>query len=160
MNERPLRTLLTLLGLVQLAIGCWMTFATNSFGERVAPFDHVDLHDLRDFATYFLALGIVLLLAAARPGWRFPILALATLEYALHTINHAVDISHSHPAWVGPADLAAVATATVAFAGLAWLTRPCAYSDSERSETSTAATRARRSSRDRVKQRRPHEHGP
>jgi hypothetical protein len=97
MNERSLRTLLTLLALVQLAIGCWMTFATNSFGKRVAPFDHVDLHDLRDFATYFLALGFVLLLAGARPGWRFPILALATLEYALHTVNHAVDITPFAP---------------------------------------------------------------
>jgi hypothetical protein len=40
-----------------------MTFATRSFGKRVAPFDDVDLHDLRDFATYYLALGIALVVA-------------------------------------------------------------------------------------------------
>jgi hypothetical protein len=37
--------------------------------------------------TYDLALGIALLVAAARRAWRFPILALATLEYSFHTIN-------------------------------------------------------------------------
>jgi hypothetical protein len=127
MNERALRTLLILLGLAQLGIGCWMTFATRSFGKRVAPFDDVDLHDLRDFATYYLALGIALLVAAWRPAWRFPILALATLEYSFHAINHAVDINRANPAWVGPADLAAVAATTVIFAWLAWRTaRPTA----------------------------------
>jgi len=124
MNERPLRILLVLLGLTQVAIGCWMTFATSSFGKRVAPFGDLSQHDLRDFATFYLALGIALLVAAARPAWRFPILALATLEYAFHTINHAVDVDHSEPAWVGPADLAAVAAATVVFASLAWVTAP------------------------------------
>ncbi len=122
MNERPLRLLLILSGLVQLAIGCWMAFATDSFGERVAPFGDVSVHDLRDFATYYLALGIALLVASARPAWRLPILALATLEYALHTINHAVDINRSDPAWVGPADLAAVVAGTLVFASLAWVT--------------------------------------
>jgi hypothetical protein len=101
-----------------------MTFATNSFGKRVAPVDDVDLHDLRDFATYYLALGIALLVAAARSAWRFPILALATLEYSLHTINHTVDINHANPEWVGPPDLAAVAATTVIFAWLAWRTAP------------------------------------
>jgi hypothetical protein len=121
MNERPLRLLLILLGLAQLVIGCWMTFATSSFGKRVAPFGGVSLHDLRDFASFYLALGIALLVAAARPAWRFPVVALATLEYAFHTINHALDVNHSHPAWVGPADLAAVAAGTLLFAWLAWL---------------------------------------
>jgi hypothetical protein len=124
MNERALRTLLILLGLAQLGIGCWMTVATSSFGKRVAPFGHVDPHDLRDFATYYLALGIALLVAATRPAWRFPILALATLEYSLHTINHAIDINDANPEWVGPADLAAVAATTVIFAWLAWRTAP------------------------------------
>jgi hypothetical protein len=124
MNERALRTLLILLGLAQLGIGCWMTFATSSFGKRVAPFGEVDLHDLRDFGTYYLTLGIALLVAATRSAWRFPILAIATLEYSLHTINHAIDINEADPEWVGPADLAAVAATTAIFAWLAWRTAP------------------------------------
>jgi hypothetical protein len=88
-----------------------MMFATHSFGETIAPFDGFNEHDLRDFATFYLALGLVLLLAAARPGWRFPILVFATLEYGFHALNHAIDVNNSDPAWVGPAELAALAGA-------------------------------------------------
>jgi hypothetical protein len=122
MNERRLRILLAALGVLQLAVGGWMMFATHSFGETIAPFDGFNEHDLRDFATFYLALGLVLLVAATRPAWRFPILVFATLEYGLHAINHAVDLNNSDPAWVGPAELAALAGATVLFGWLTWIT--------------------------------------
>jgi hypothetical protein len=124
MNERRLRLLLAALGVLQLAVGGWMMFATHSFGETIAPFDGFNEHDLRDFATFYLALGLVLLVAATRPAWRFPILVFATLEYGLHAINHAVDLNNSDPAWVGPAELAALAGATALFGWLTWITAP------------------------------------
>jgi hypothetical protein len=123
-SEGSLRTLLIVLGLVQLAVGGWMMFATHSFGETIAPFDGFNEHDLRDFATFYLALGLVLLLAATRPGWRFPILVFATLEYGFHALNHAIDVNNSDPAWVGLAELAALAGATTLFAWLTWITAP------------------------------------
>jgi hypothetical protein len=122
MSERRLRLLLAALGVLQLAVGGWMMFATHSFGETIAPFDGFNEHDLRDFATFYLALGLVLLVAATRPAWRFPILVFATLEYGLHAINHAVDLNNSDPAWVGPAELAALAGATALFGWLTWIT--------------------------------------
>jgi hypothetical protein len=124
MSERRLRILLVVLGLVQLAVGGWMMFATRSFGETIAPFDGFNEHDLRDFATFYLALGLVLLAAATRPAWRFPVLVFATLEYGLHAINHAIDVNNSDPAWVGPAEFAALAGATALFAWLTWITAP------------------------------------
>jgi hypothetical protein len=124
MSERHLRPLLAGLGLLQLAAGGWMTFATHSFGETIAPFDGFNEHDLRDFATFYLGLGLVLLVAATRPGWRFPILVLATLEYGFHAINHAIDVNNPDPAWLGPGELAAFAGATALFAWLSWLTAP------------------------------------
>jgi hypothetical protein len=124
MSERSLRTLLIVLGLVQLAVGGWMMFATDSFGATIAPFDGFNEHDLRDFATFYLALGLVLLVAVTRPAWRFPILVLTTLEYGFHTINHAIDVNNSDPSWLGPAELATVAAGTAIFAWLAWLTAP------------------------------------
>jgi hypothetical protein len=124
MSERSLRTLLIVLGLVQLAVGGWMMFATHSFDVTIAPFDGFNEHDLRDFATFYLALGLVLLVAATRPRWRFPILAFATLEYGFHAINHAIDVNNSDPAWIGPAELAALAGATAFFALLTWITAP------------------------------------
>lgn len=121
MSERTLRALIVLLGLVQLGVGCWMVFAAASFGETVAPFDGFNVHDLRDFATFFLALGVALLIAAVRPAWRFPLLVLATLENGFHAINHAVDVADSDPAWVGPFELVALLITTAAFAWLAWV---------------------------------------
>jgi hypothetical protein len=122
MSERALRNLIALLALVQLAAGCWIAFATESFGETIASFDGFNTHDLRDFATFYLALGLGLLVAAARPVWRLPLLALATLEYALHTINHAVDAGKSDPGWLGPVELVALLLTTLLFAWLARIT--------------------------------------
>src|SRR5262249_62226927 len=97
MSEHALQRLIAVLGLGQLAIGCRIMFATESFGETIAPFDGFNEHDLRDFATFYLALGLVLLVAAARPAWRFPALVLASLEYGFHTIHHAIDVAGSAP---------------------------------------------------------------
>jgi hypothetical protein len=119
MSEPALRRLLVLLGLSQIVIGCWMVFDTDSFGETVAAFDGYNAHDLRDFATHYLALGMVLLIAAARTPWRFPVLVFATLATALHTINHAIDVGHSDPGWLGPVDLVALLLATALYAWLA-----------------------------------------
>jgi hypothetical protein len=119
MSERALRNLIALLGLVQLAVGCWIMFATESFGKTIASFDGFNAHDLRDFATFYLALGIGLLVAAARPAWRFPVLTVAALEYALHTIVHAVDADDSDPGWLGPVEFVALLLATAVFAWLA-----------------------------------------
>jgi hypothetical protein len=121
MSERALRTLIVLLGLSQLGVGCWMAFATASFGETFASFDGFNVHDLRDFATFYLAVGTVLLVAAMRPSWRLPVLVLAALESGFHAINHAVDVTDSDPAWVGPVELVAVLVATGLFAWLAWI---------------------------------------
>jgi hypothetical protein len=73
MSERAIRNLIALLGLVQLAAGCWIMFGTESFGETIASFDGFnthDTHDLRDFATFYLALGLGLLVAARALGRR------------------------------------------------------------------------------------------
>jgi hypothetical protein len=122
MSERALRSIIALLGLGQLAFACWIMFATQSFGETVASFDGFNTHDLRDFATFYLALGFVLLVAAVRPAWRFPLLVLAALENAFHTINHAVDVGDSDPSWLGPIELTALLLATALFSWLALTT--------------------------------------
>lgn len=124
MSEHTQRRLIAVLGVGYLAIGCWMMFAAGSFGESIASFDGFNTHDLRDFASFYLALGLVLLVAAGRPAWRLPVLVLGTLESALHTINHAVDVGDADPGWLGPVDLVALLLATALFAWLAWLACP------------------------------------
>ena len=59
---------------------------------------------MADLATFYLALGAVALVAVRRASWRVPVLALALVQYALHSLNHLIDIGESDPSWLGPAN--------------------------------------------------------
>lgn len=107
------RTAVTALGLYQLLLGAWMAVAPGSFHRVVAPFGPRNDHDLRDMATWELALAGVALTAARRPAWRVPVLAVAALHFALHALNHLLDVGDADPGWVGPADLAVLAAGAV-----------------------------------------------
>ncbi|HST54835.1 MAG TPA: hypothetical protein VLJ42_02935, partial [Solirubrobacteraceae bacterium] len=61
-----------------------------------------------------------LLLAVSRHSWRTPVRALTTLQFALHCVNHLIDINRAHPAWNGYADFFSLLAATLL---LAWLLR-------------------------------------
>jgi hypothetical protein len=105
------------LAATQLALGLILAFAPGAFYDALANFGARDDHLLRDNATYYLASAPVLLIAAARPSWRAPVLALVGLQYGLHAINHLADMGRSEPAWVGPFDLVTLAAgaALIAF---------------------------------------------
>ena len=79
---------------------------------------------------------MALLIAVRRPSWRVPVLALTTVQFALHSVNHLLDIGNAHPAWTGYFDFFSLAAATVV---LAWLWRSRA-----RRSRSRAAGRRRR----------------
>jgi hypothetical protein len=113
--EARLRGLLLALGGVQVGLGGWMALAPASFA-RVAPFGVRNDHLLRDLSTVSLALGVAALLAATRPTWRVPMLAITLLQFTLHTLNHAFDIGQAEPSWLGPANALVLGLATVALA--------------------------------------------
>ena len=113
---RRLRPWLILAGLSQLLVGAWQAVSPGTFFREVAAFGVRNDHFIRDIATLYLALGIVLVIAAFRPSWRVPVLAFATLEYALHTVNHLIDVGKTSPGWIGPVDLAAVSGGAILFA--------------------------------------------
>jgi hypothetical protein len=48
-------------------------------------------------------------------------LAIATVQFALHSINHLVDIDTAHQAWKGYFDFFSLAASTFLIAGLLWL---------------------------------------
>jgi Predicted membrane protein (DUF2306) len=56
------------------------------------------------------------LLAATRPTWRVPVLAITLFQFTLHTLNHLLDIGHVEPGWLGPANALALGLASVALA--------------------------------------------
>jgi hypothetical protein len=58
--------------------------------------------------------------AVRRAGWRVPVLAVAFLQYALHSVNHLIDVGEADPEWLGPANLVAVALTALL---LGWMLR-------------------------------------
>jgi hypothetical protein len=108
-TETRLRQAFVLLGATQLALGAFQAIAPGAFFNALGDFGSRNDHYLRDVSTFYLALGITLLAAASRPTWRAPVLAFAAVQYALHAVNHLIDIGDADPGWVGPFDFVSLA---------------------------------------------------
>jgi hypothetical protein len=103
LDEARMRQALFLLAGVQLFLGLFLVIAPGTFEDKLANYGSGgDDHFLRDVGTFYLAMGTALLLAVRRPSWRVPVLFLVTLQYALHTVNHLIDIGNTNPGWLGP----------------------------------------------------------
>jgi hypothetical protein len=105
---------------VQLGLALLMAASPHEFYTAVGPFGAYNGHYIRDLATFYAATGAGLLVAIRRDSWRVPMLALMTIQYTLHSINHLIDIGKAHPAWNGYFDFFSFAAAAVL---LAWLWR-------------------------------------
>jgi hypothetical protein len=105
---------------IQIGLALFMAISPHGFYKDVGPFGAFNAHYIRDVSTFYGAIGICLLLAVSRNSWRVPVLAVATIQYALHSVNHLIDIGKAHPAWEGYFDFATIAAASVL---LAWLWR-------------------------------------
>jgi len=116
--ERALPPLLAAFGLVQLLLGVLLWFAPGFFHDQIGPFGARNDHYMGDVATFYLALAAVSLIAVRRSSWRLPVIAFALIQYALHTINHLVDVGEADPGWLGPFDFASLLLTT---ALLAWM---------------------------------------
>lgn len=123
-------------GAYHLALALFMAVAPRAFFTDVGPFGTVNTHYIRDTATFNAAIGVALLVAVRRPSWRVPVLALTTLQFALHSINHLVDIGHAHPAWTGYFDFFSLAAATLL---LAWLLRAALVEEGTPNSTTEGA---------------------
>jgi hypothetical protein len=108
---------------VQLGLALFMAVSPHAFYTAVGPFGAFNGHYIRDVASFYGAIGVGLAIAVRRSSWRVPVLALATIQYALHSVNHLIDIGKAHPAWDGYFDFFSLAAATVL---LAWLWRTAA----------------------------------
>jgi hypothetical protein len=115
-----MRILLIAFAVVQLATGLLLWLAPGFFYEEIGPFGPRNDHYMADVATFYLALGAVALMAVRRESWRVPVLALALVQYVLHSLNHLIDIGESDPSWIGPADFASLALGA---ALVAWMLR-------------------------------------
>lgn len=96
-----------------LGLAAFMAFDPHDFYRRIGPFGLRNDHYIRDVATYNAAIGVALAVSLRKTSWRVPVLALVTLQFALHSINHLVDIDKAHPSWTGYFDFGSLAAATL-----------------------------------------------
>jgi presenilin-like A22 family membrane protease len=115
-----MRILLIAFALGQLLLGVLLWVTPGFFYDEIGPFGARNDHYMGDVATFYLALGAAALIAVRRESWRVPVLALALIQYALHSLNHLIDIGESDPGWIGPADFASL---TLTAALLVWMLR-------------------------------------
>lgn len=121
MSERALRIVFVSLAAVHLGLGAWLFFFPRSFYTTIGAFEGYNRHYERDTATFYFAFALGAWFAARAPSWRVPVLAMTTLQYLVHTVNHGIDAGDSNNSWAGPLDFAALGLATVQFAALLWL---------------------------------------
>jgi hypothetical protein len=113
-----MKVLLVAFAAGQLVLGLLLWLTPGFFHDEIGPYGARNDHYMGDLATWYLALGAVLLVAIRRPSWRLPALAFAFIQYALHSVNHLIDVSEADPSWLGPANFVSLLLTT---ALLAWM---------------------------------------
>lgn len=117
-DDRLVRLGLLGYGGMMLALGLWQGVSPGTFYDVAGPFGGQNDHYIRDVSSWTVALGVLCLLAASRATWRLPVLALAALQGALHTVNHVVDAGEAETAWVGVFDAVSLALLAVLLVAL------------------------------------------
>ncbi len=120
---------------VELSLAVFMAASPHAFYTAIGPFGAFNAHYIRDVASFEAALGLALAIAVRRPSWRVPVLALTTVQFALHSLNHLIDIGNAHPRWTGYFDFVSLAAATVV---LAWLWRVASLDAADRARPAAA----------------------
>jgi hypothetical protein len=101
-----------LLAVYDLGLALFMAVAPHAFYASVGPFGARNNHYIRDTATFSAAFGCGLAISLRALSWRVPMLAISTIQFALHSVNHLVDIGAAHPAWTGYFDFFSLALST------------------------------------------------
>jgi hypothetical protein len=94
-GESTIRAAVIALGVFHVALGLLMLLAPGTFFEEIGNYGAENLHYVGDAGAFTTAYGLALLIAAGRPSWWAPILALGAIWYALHAVNHLFDIDEN-----------------------------------------------------------------
>jgi hypothetical protein len=135
MNEQRLRTILLVVAAYHLVLGAFMFFAPGAFYDSLGKFPPENHHYIKDVSTFYVALGVVVYVSVRRRSWRAPVLAFATLEYAIHAINHLIDVGDASSDFTGWFDFFSLALITLILAALttfAWRVQPDAVEEADR----------------------------
>jgi len=119
-SERTLRAAIYAVAAVNLAIGLFAAVAPGAFFEEVGTYGAENGHYVGDVAAFYLAAGVGLLIAALRPSWRVPMLAVVAFWWALHALNHLGDIEQASSDGKGISDTVLIAAGAAAIGYLGW----------------------------------------
>jgi hypothetical protein len=118
LDARTLRIVVIALGAFHLLLGGWQLIAPGSFFDEIGRYGIENTHYVGDVGAFTAAYGLALLLAAGRPSWWAPMLAVGALWYGLHAINHLFDIDEARSDARGAVDTILLA---IGAGLLAWL---------------------------------------
>ena len=121
MSERTLRAAILAVAAVNLAIGLFAAVAPGAFYEEVGTYGAENGHYVGDVAAFYLAAGAGLVIAALRPPWRVPMLAVVAFWWALHALNHLGDIEQASSDGKGISDTILIAAGAAAIGYLGWV---------------------------------------
>jgi hypothetical protein len=113
-----MKTLLIAFAAFQVVIGALLWLAPGFFFEQIGPYGTRNDHYMGDLATWYLASGAALAVSVRRESWRLPVLFLVAVQYALHSLNHLIDVGETDPGWLGPANLVSLGLATLLLLGM------------------------------------------
>ncbi len=120
-SERAMRAVLVVIGVLNAASGALALIAPDTFFDQVGHYGVENSHYVGDVGAFVLAFGIAVLVAAWRPTWRVPVLALGAIWYGLHALNHAFDVGQARSDARGIFDTAYIAISGLLLAYLAWV---------------------------------------
>jgi hypothetical protein len=126
-NEARLRTILLVAAVYHLVLGAFMFFAPHAFYDTLGKFPPENHHYIKDASTFYIAMGVVLFIAVRRRSWRVPVLVFTTLEYAIHSVNHLIDVNKAATDFKGWFAFFTLSLLTIVLAALttfAWRVHP------------------------------------
>ncbi|MGH2954189.1 MAG: hypothetical protein ACRDK9_09240 [Solirubrobacterales bacterium] len=118
LDERTLRIAVIALGAFHLLEGGWQLLAPGSFFDEIGRYGVENTHYVGDVGAFTAGYGLALVLAAGRPSWWAPLLAVGALWYGLHALNHLFDIGEARSDARGAVDTILLA---IGAGLLAWL---------------------------------------
>ena len=121
MSESALRTSIAVVAAANLAIGLFAAIAPGAFYDEIGTYGAENGHYVGDVAAFYLAAGLALIVAVARPSWRVPVLALVAVWWGLHALNHLGDIDEASSDGKGITDALLIAAGAVAIGYLGWM---------------------------------------
>lgn len=109
MTEPVLRATLWVVAGIQLALGLMMLFAPGTFFEEIGSYGVRNDHYIGDAGAFYIAAAFGVGVAAMRPSWRVPILAVGAVWLGVHSLNHLFDIGEAESDARGIFDTASLA---------------------------------------------------